>query len=274
MKKSVFITFLLIFILGAFLRLYKLDKFPPSLFGDEVDVGYQAYSILKTGKDYLGQSWPVSFHSVSDWRTPLLLYATVPTIAIFGLTEWGVRLPPAFFGIITLPLFFFFLLKIFKDEKVALAGMFFMAVSIWHLQYSRAAFEVTQMLFLILAGLLLFLKGLENWRYFIPSAVCLGLTPYSYNTAKFFLPVFLLVLFFSYKEKLFKIGFKRLFLIGMVFFVVLLPVARDILFGQGGNRFSILSIFTDPVTVPKIGFARQTDAFVSNHGSLTVGMKG
>ena len=51
MKKPALIFLIFITLLGAFFRLYKLDKFPPALFGDEVDVGYQAYSILKTGKD-------------------------------------------------------------------------------------------------------------------------------------------------------------------------------------------------------------------------------
>jgi hypothetical protein len=68
-KGKLIVSLLLITLLGLLLRLYNLEKVPPSLFGDEVDVGYQAYSILKTGRDYMGQSWPISFHSLAEWRT-------------------------------------------------------------------------------------------------------------------------------------------------------------------------------------------------------------
>lgn len=271
MKKTL-IIFILIILLGVFLRVYKLDKFPSSLFGDEVDVGYQAYSILKTGKDYFGQSWPISFHSISDWRTPLFLYADVPFIAVFGLNEWGVRLCPAFFGIITLPFFYLLIKKLFKDKKTALLGMFFLVISMWHLQYSRAAFEVTLMLFLIIAAVYFFLIGLERWKYLILSAVMFALTPYSYNTAKFFIPLFIVFLIIIFRNELKKVPFRKLFIIAAVFVVISLPMLADIFYGKAADRFSILSIFTDPTTIGQIGFARQTDANMSGT-EIVVGMK-
>jgi len=270
MKRKTLIFLLLIIILGTFLRLYKLDKFPASLFGDEIDVGYQAYSILKTGKDYMGQSWPVSFHSLADWRTPLFLYADVPFVAIFGLNEWGVRLPAALFGILTLPFLFLLTKKLFQNEKIALAATFFLAISPWHLQYSRAAFEVTQMLFLIVAGFYFFLRGLEKWPYLIASAIFLALTPYSYNTAKFFLPFFGLLLIICFWQKIRKIPLKKLVIAAAIFLLILAPMAKDIFFGKAAERFSILSIFTDPTVVPQIGFERQTDMKVAM-GEVPVG---
>lgn len=268
---KVLILLALIILLGSFLRLYKLDQLPPSLFGDEVDVGYQAYSILKTGRDYMGQSWPISFHSLADWRTPLFLYSAVPFIGIFGLNEWGVRLPAAIFGILTLPFFFLLIKKLFENEKIALLGTFFLSVSIWHLQYSRAAFEVTQMLFLLVAGVYFFLKGLDKWQYLIPAVVLLALSPYSYNTAKFFLPLFLLLLVFCFWEKIKKIDRKHLIIVGMIFLLVSLPIINDVFFGKAGERFGILSIFTDPTVAPQIGFDRQVDLKVAmNEGSLGI----
>ena len=92
------VILLLILFLGSFLRLWRLDRVPVSLFSDELDVGYQAYSILKTGKDYFGNSWPIHFQSYADYRTPLYIYSSVPTVAAFGITPWGVRLPAVLFG--------------------------------------------------------------------------------------------------------------------------------------------------------------------------------
>ena len=270
-KKKIAILLFLIILFGSFLRLYKLDKFPPCLFGDEVDVGYQAYSILKTGKDYMGQRWPISFHSLADWRTPLFLYTTVPFVAIFGLNGWGVRLPAAFFGIITLPIFFLLIRKLFKNDDLALLGTFFLSISMWHLQYSRAAFEVTQMLSLIITGVYFFLKGQGKWQFLLLSAIFLGLAPYSYNTAKFFIPIFVLFLIVLFWERLQKISLKRLLLVIFVFGLISAPMTWDIFFGEATDRFSILSIFTDPTVVPQIGFDRQVDMRVSIGKDVPVG---
>src|SRR3989344_5692592 len=87
MKRALFV----ILLIASILRLWKLDEVPVSLFGDELEVGYQAYSILKTGKDYYGNPWPIHFHSLAEWRTPLYLYSAVPTVALFGISPLGVR---------------------------------------------------------------------------------------------------------------------------------------------------------------------------------------
>src|SRR3989344_2897391 len=90
------LTFILIF--STVLRLGFVTTSPPELFGDEVDVGYQAYSLYKTGRDLYRQPLPTYIHSLSEWRAPLLMYATVPSVAFLGLNEWDVRVPQAIFG--------------------------------------------------------------------------------------------------------------------------------------------------------------------------------
>ncbi|MFZ5366030.1 MAG: glycosyltransferase family 39 protein [Patescibacteria group bacterium] len=259
MKKKTLILLFLIVLLGAFLRLYKLDKFPPSLFGDEVDVGYQAYSILKTGRDYSGNFLPLSFQSLADWRTPLFLYGTVPFVWFFGLTELGVRFQPALFGILTIPIFYLLVRKLFENEILGLLAALFLAISPWHLQYSRAAFEVTQMLFFLILGLYLFLIALKKPWVLPFSALFLALTPYSYNTAKLFLPVFILVLVFIFFRELRKLSPKWIIITVLTLVLVLGPMVYDIFFGQGGSRFGYLSIFNDPTTAPEIGFERLED---------------
>ena len=102
MRRHLLLTILIV---TSILRLWKLDEVPVSLFGDELDVGYHAYSILKTGKDYSGNFMPLHFQSLAEWRTPLYLYSAVPTVAMFGISPWGVRLPAAIFGILGMWLF-------------------------------------------------------------------------------------------------------------------------------------------------------------------------
>src|SRR3990170_1862219 len=96
-KKTKVILFLIL-AASLFLRVWKLDAVPVSLFSDELDVGYQAYSIIKTGRDYSGNVLPLHFQSYADARAPLYIYASIPTVAVFGITAWGVRLPAAAFG--------------------------------------------------------------------------------------------------------------------------------------------------------------------------------
>src|SRR5947208_1068171 len=82
------------------LRFFQLGVNPPSLDWDEASMGYNAYSILKTGADEYGNALPLSFRSFDDYKPPVYIYLTVPAIAIFGLNEFAVRLPAAVIGVI------------------------------------------------------------------------------------------------------------------------------------------------------------------------------
>src|SRR5687768_12237216 len=87
-----------IMIVAAILRLWKLGSIPPGLTPDEASLGYNAYSILKTGRDEYGQLFPTVFKSFGDYKPGLYTYAVIPFVALFGLNEWTVRLPSALAG--------------------------------------------------------------------------------------------------------------------------------------------------------------------------------
>jgi len=148
---------ILILLLASFLRLWRLGDVPVSLFGDELDVGYHAYSILKTGRDYHGNLLPFHFQSLAEYRTPLFLYSAVPTVGLFGISALGVRLPAAIFGILGVYALYMLVNEITKSKKLALASSFVLTMSPWHIQYSRAAFEVA----------FSFIKLLPNPDYYI-----------------------------------------------------------------------------------------------------------
>ncbi|MBU1129689.1 hypothetical protein KKE45_00015, partial [Patescibacteria group bacterium] len=99
---NTFIKFFLIglFFISIFLRFYKLDTL--SLFGDEADVGYHAYSLLKTAKDYKGNLLPLYIDSLAESRAPLLMYTTIPFVYLFGLKPTFVRLPSVIFSLISI----------------------------------------------------------------------------------------------------------------------------------------------------------------------------
>src|SRR5687768_6880030 len=106
---------LLILLLGAVIRIYDLSNLPPSLNWYEVSHGYNAYSILQTGKDEWGQSFPLTnFRAYGDYPLPLYMYLAMPGIAIFGLNEFSIRLPSALAGTFLILIGYFLSKKIIK----------------------------------------------------------------------------------------------------------------------------------------------------------------
>ena len=97
-----------IFLLALVLRIYKLGTFPYGFHLDEVKVGWNALSILKTGKDDRGNRFALYYNSFGDFRPTGIFYITIPSLAVFGRNEFAVRFPSAFLGALTIfPLFFF-----------------------------------------------------------------------------------------------------------------------------------------------------------------------
>jgi 4-amino-4-deoxy-L-arabinose transferase-like glycosyltransferase len=85
-----------IIIVGFFLRFYMLGSVPAGLTSDEADTGYDAYSILVSGRDQWGQFLPItSFKGFGDNRSPLYTYLVVPFVGLFDLSPFAVRLPSA-----------------------------------------------------------------------------------------------------------------------------------------------------------------------------------
>lgn len=214
--------FIVILALAIFLRIFRLDNIPPSLNWDEVSIGYNAFSILKTGEDEWGESMPLSFRAFGDYKLPGYIYLDTVFIAAFGLNEWGVRLPSVFLGIGVVILIFLIIKKLLND-KTALWGMFLASILPWGIIVSRIALEAHLSLFLTTLAFYLFLLGLERRFWFIASAVCFGLTIFSYNSSRVVTPLLLLVLVFFYRKELFK--FKKISSISLVIFLIFFAVA-------------------------------------------------
>lgn len=257
-KKNVWL-FCGIILIASVLRLNGLSRVPVSLFGDELDVGYHAYSLLKTGRDYYGNFLPFHLHSLAEWRTPLYLYSAVPTVWLFGISPLGVRLPAAIFGILGVIALFLFVRFIYKNEKLALLASALLAFSPWHIQYSRGGFEVTQLLFFFLMGLYLFFKGIKDGKWLWLSALSFGLMPWIYSSAKLYTPIivgFLLLLWFNHLRKL---KLKYLIWAAITFIIVGIPTAYSVFAGGAAQRFSYIGVFTDPNTEYAVGDQRLHD---------------
>lgn len=234
------IILLVILLIAAVLRFWNLGKVPPSPDWDEAALGYNAYSILKTGRDEYGTKFPLVLRSFDDYKPPLYAYVAIPSIAVFGLNVWSVRLPSAIAGIITVLGVYFLVFQISqlnksakddtwsnKGKVLALLSAFLLAISPWHLQFSRIAFEANIGLTLNVWGLTLFFWGLSKRRfYLIISAVIFALCFYAYHSERVFIPLLLVVLFFLFRKEIFakpKIAYIAL-VTGILVLAPLVPV--------------------------------------------------
>ena len=259
MKINNWLLLFVILILGIFLRLYKIDVLPISLSGDEIDAGYQSWSLATTAKDYTGHFLPTFLHSLSEMRTPLLPYFLAPFISIFGLSTLSLKVPVALLGVLNIYLIYFLANKLFsRNQSLGLLTSLILATSPWHIHFSRIAFDSTLLLSLYLIGTIFFIS---NKVYL--SLIFFVLTFWTYPTANVFTPLIVGLLWLIYKQSLLfhkKITF---YLISFLFFV---PVIINLLTGYASGRFAGISIFSDQKTIDSI-ITTRTEPWVLGHKS-------
>ncbi|MFV1917331.1 MAG: ArnT family glycosyltransferase [Patescibacteria group bacterium] len=241
----------LILLIGFVLRVWRLNEVPISLFGDEIDVGLQGYSIITTGKDYFGNSFPIMFRSFAEYRLPMQPYLAGVSINFLGLNEWGVRIPSAIFGVITVASLYVFVKEIF-DKNIALIASFFLAISPWHLQFSRQANDSGFLLPFILFGSWLFIRGTIDYKKLLASAVVFSLSIYSYATASLFTPIYAFLLFLIYRKKVVAYGYKKLALVLAVVALVLSPYVYSSFDKTTTKRFSDITVASNKELVEEV----------------------
>lgn len=237
----------LILLLAATLRLWNLAGNPPHLTSDELGIGYNAYSILKTGRDEHGQIMPTVFESFGDWKPGLYIYLSVPFIALLDLNEFAVRLPGALFGVGSIWFIYLVVGELFKSKmrsKVQIAAAFFLAISPWHVHFSRGAWETQVSLALALLGIYFFLRAVKGEpKRFLISAGLFALTLWTYQGAKLATTIIVLGLAIFFYRRLVKLPGKVIaqgFLIG---FLVSLPIVVSMFDGKVG-RLTVFSVFS------------------------------
>lgn len=244
MKKKLLL--IAIIILATLVRTVDLGGNRPHLTNDEAALGYNAYSILQTARDEHGALLPVVFKSFGDWKPGLYVYTAVPAIAIFGLNEFSTRLPSVLFGIGAVFLLYLMTKRLTKDETIALFSSFFLAVSPWHITFSRGAWEANISLTLTLAALLALLTYLNNTKkkYLILSAVLFALTLWAYQSAKLFSLLLIIGVVLVYHRKISTINKKHVLVAGIVGTLISIPIIFSLLTGHAG-RLNVMSVFSN-----------------------------
>jgi 4-amino-4-deoxy-L-arabinose transferase-like glycosyltransferase len=246
----------LILILAAVIRLWSLSTIPPHLTPDEASLGYNAYSILATGKDEYGKTLPLIFKSFGDYKPGLYVYLSVPFVALFGLSEFAVRLPGAISGIIAVWMIYLISRELFKDERkfsifnfqfsIGEIAAFLLAISPWHIHFSRGAWEASVSLTLTLAGTYFFLKSLKNSKFLIYASIFFSLTFLTYQGAKLattLVIIALVVTFWKEVKQWFtsaRPGLAGSICLGLL---ISLPIILSLFQGRAG-RLEVFSIFS------------------------------
>lgn len=250
-KNKLLILLTLISFVALALRLWKLGNIPPSIHWDEASWGYNAYSILKTGKDEYGNFMPFIFKAFGDYKSAIYVYLTVPSIAIFGLNEFAVRFPAALFGAISVFLSFFVVREIFREFEgkniIGILTSVILALSPWSYHYSHGAWEVNVLLVFLFLAMIFFLKAEKRKIYLLYlSAIFFGLSFYVYNSAKLLIPLIIFGLIFLFKDKLKQFFLKNYLIIFIIFGLLLLPVVKFTFIDGAGGRLRVMSVFSYP----------------------------
>lgn len=250
MKKYI-VLLIGIVLLAAVLRFWQLGINPPSLTWDEVAWGYNAYSLGIDGKDEFGKLLPYTYvESFGDFKPPVYAYLDVLPIKIFGLNEFATRFPSALFGTLTVLVSYFLVKQLFPHSKsstfYALITSGLLAISPWHINLSRAAFEANVASFFITNGLWLFLKWIherKNWSL-VCSAISFVLSIYTFNTARVVVPILVITLAVGFYKHLVKES-KQVLVAGILGLLLLIPVIPFLLSPQANLRFREVNIFSD-----------------------------
>lgn len=228
------IAFILLLLVGGFFRLYQLGSLPGGLQRDEATVAMNAYNIFHNGTDFVGNPNPFYMTDWGDGHTCMYVWLMqIPLLFSRGvMTPLVSRLPQAIVAIITLAAAF----GIGKRTLGPRFGTFLMlilAVNPWHISMSRWGLDANLAPGFMMISLYFFILGIENNKFFIPSAVFYGFTLYTYAVTWAIVPVTLLLTFiYLFVTK--KIKFNRYIFISIgVLFVIAIPPMLFLLVNNG-----------------------------------------
>lgn len=215
------------------------------LVADEAATGYEAYSIMKTGRDMENRLLPFYINRFGyASMEAIYLYLTIPFIYVFDLNAWAVRLPSALLGILTI-LNVYCLSKELFNRKVGLIATMLAAFSPWHFMFSRFGHEGAIVPFFTTLGILFLYRSLKSPTYLFVSSITLALSLYCYPNMKVYIPL-LLMTFASFHMKplvsLVKNEKKTLLIACFMFLAIALPPFILAIQPEGMTRFNTVGI--------------------------------
>ena len=191
MDKRTLVFFILIMVLAIFFRFYKLDTIPPGLYPDIAINGNNALQSLQTG-DFK------AFYTDNNGREGMIMWLDALSMLVFGITTLALKVPTAIFGALTVLGIYLLARELFIKNKnaIALLSAFFLAVSFWHINFSRLGFRVALMPFFLVFTFFFLDKAFKSSKFLwaIPAGIFFGLGFYTYTGYRLAVPLLFCVL--------------------------------------------------------------------------------
>ncbi|MCR5031222.1 MAG: glycosyltransferase family 39 protein [Lachnospiraceae bacterium] len=239
------IAVLLLFLVAFLLRLYGLGSTPQGINQDEAMSVVNARSILETGMDIAGNSYPAEFVAWGNsGQSVLLAYCMIPLIALFGDGLFVVRLVPVLFSMLGLWAFYQLCRQMVSAKKAYILTLF-AAFSPWHFMQSRWGLDCNLMSHLWILGILMLLMALKDRRFYYGAAAVFGLSMYSYGISFYTITVYLVigVLYLLYTKQ---ISVKQTLGCMGIFLLISLPIDLTMLI----NTLHLETMHFGPITMP------------------------
>ena len=220
MNKKIFVSLLLITAVGLLLHFYKINQSPPCLNADEASFAYNAYSILKTGKDEYGTLFPLRLKSFGDYKMPLMTYLSIPFIAIFGLNEFSIKLLNSVIILFFPFVVYSFSRQFFKNKNISLLAALLSVLS-WGIQsMGRQLHEALLTSFLVMLSALFFIKAIEEkkYRYKLIFLLSVFFSLFSYQSSRVFALFFFIYVLYYWIKKRFSLKFFIAFISILIIF--------------------------------------------------------
>lgn len=187
----------IILLMGIAVRIVYLGSIPGGYHRDEAYAAWNALSLYMDGIDSSGHSYPVYFEAWAHGQNALNSYMMIPLIALAGghVNPIVVRIPQVVVSILTMIAVYLLIKKMFS-HRLGVWALFCVAICPWHVMMSRWGLESNLAPGFLILGLYFWILGMEKPRWFLLSALCYGLSLYSYATIWPIVPVMVLLQLF------------------------------------------------------------------------------
>ncbi|MEK7570216.1 MAG: glycosyltransferase family 39 protein [Patescibacteria group bacterium] len=187
------IFFIAVLFIASLLRIVALERVPYGINQDEAERGYEAYSLLTTGRDQHGHPWPLTLEAFShenDNASAISAYAAIPTTAIFGPGLVATRLPSALAGVLLVWATILLGKRLCGSWNIGLLAGAALAVSPWHLTLSRLGHEAVWLPTLFSLGAVAYFSAVDRRPWLMPLAVLAwGAGFFGYGAGRLFFPL-------------------------------------------------------------------------------------
>ncbi len=241
---------IVILLVATFLRFYNLSELPPGLYPDEAANGLDIIRMKDDG----------DFRAIYDTNGPreslfffgqgkFVIIGDILNITAWEYTPLSLRIAPAIIGVLTVLGIYLLSKEFFKSKELGLISAGVLAVSSWHIQFSRNGFRAIMLPLALTLIFYFFIRAYREGRLkdYILFGITLGLGFYTYLSIRMLPLVFgaFLIWTFLFDKNFIKENLKKILISIGVFLLVMIPLfmsfASDITLLAGRASTSIFN---------------------------------